>query len=108
MNGTDRRSDWVADAEQKHLLACDVEMTDMTHLVSTQRNDKTQLHVETRYQDEETSHRDQPGQSAPDEVTMPTGERPIIYKVYKRRWFGLMQLVLLNIVVSWDVSILMH
>jgi len=26
------------------------------------------------------------------------------YKVYKRRWFGLVQLVLLNIVVSWDVS----
>jgi FLVCR family MFS transporter 7 len=27
------------------------------------------------------------------------------YKVYKRRWFGLIQLVLLNIVVSWDVSL---
>jgi hypothetical protein len=26
------------------------------------------------------------------------------YKVYKRRWFGLVQIVLLNIVVSWDVS----
>lgn len=26
------------------------------------------------------------------------------YKVYKRRWFGLAQLVLLNIVISWDVS----
>ena len=26
------------------------------------------------------------------------------YKVYKRRWLGLGQLVLLNIVVSWDVS----
>ncbi|RDW94457.1 MFS general substrate transporter-55 [Coleophoma crateriformis] len=24
------------------------------------------------------------------------------YKVYKRRWFGLVQLVLLNIIVSWD------
>lgn len=27
------------------------------------------------------------------------------YRVYKRRWFGLAQLVLLNIVVSWDVSL---
>lgn len=27
------------------------------------------------------------------------------YKVYKRRWFGLVQLTLLNIIVSWDVSI---
>lgn len=26
------------------------------------------------------------------------------FKVYKRRWFGLIQLVLLNIIVSWDVS----
>jgi FLVCR family MFS transporter 7 len=35
------------------------------------------------------------------------GEEPdIIYKVYKRRWFGLVQLVLLNIIVSWDVSTL--
>ncbi|RYC61582.1 hypothetical protein CHU98_g4627, partial [Xylaria longipes] len=25
-----------------------------------------------------------------------------VYKVYKRRWFGLVQLTLLNIVVSWD------
>ena len=28
------------------------------------------------------------------------------YRVYKRRWFGLVQLILLNIVVSWDVSTL--
>lgn len=26
------------------------------------------------------------------------------YRVYKRRFFGLTQLVLLNIIVSWDVS----
>jgi hypothetical protein len=30
---------------------------------------------------------------------------PVVYRVYKRRWFGLMQLVLLNIIISWDVSI---
>lgn len=29
----------------------------------------------------------------------------VAYKVYKRRWFGLVQLVLLNIIVSWDVSL---
>lgn len=27
------------------------------------------------------------------------------FKVYKRRWFGLVQLVLLNIIVSWDVRL---
>ena len=30
------------------------------------------------------------------------------FKVYKRRWVGLAQLVLLNIVVSWDVRINLH
>ncbi|TVY90548.1 Solute carrier family 49 member A3 [Lachnellula willkommii] len=29
-------------------------------------------------------------------------ENTVEYKVYRRRWFGLVQLVLLNIVVSWD------
>lgn len=34
-----------------------------------------------------------------------TGDGTVeFYKVYKRRWFGLAQLTLLNIVVSWDVS----
>jgi hypothetical protein len=27
------------------------------------------------------------------------------FKVYKRRWFGVVQLVLLNTIVSWDVSV---
>ena len=30
------------------------------------------------------------------------------YKVYKRRFWGLLQLVLLNIVVSWDVRVHVH
>lgn len=28
------------------------------------------------------------------------------YRVYKRRFFGLLQLVLLNVIVSWDVRLL--
>jgi hypothetical protein len=32
------------------------------------------------------------------------GVAGVEYKVYKRRWFGLVQLTLLNIIVSWDVS----
>lgn len=32
------------------------------------------------------------------------GGPTVQYRVYKRRWFGLVQLILLNIVVSWDVS----
>lgn len=39
-------------------------------------------------------------------TSIPTGAQGdgVVYKVYKRRWFGLIQLVLLNIIVSWDVS----
>lgn len=35
-----------------------------------------------------------------------TATEGTVYKVYKRRWFGLVQLVLMNIIVSWDVSVL--
>ncbi|KAI9761497.1 MAG: ubiquinol--cytochrome-c reductase subunit 6 [Chaenotheca gracillima] len=31
-----------------------------------------------------------------------TSEPMVVYRVYKRRWFGLIQLVLLNVIVSWD------
>lgn len=31
-------------------------------------------------------------------------ERATEYRTYRRRWFGLAQLTLLNIIVSWDVS----
>lgn len=31
-------------------------------------------------------------------------ERVVGYRTYRRRWFGLVQLTLLNIIVSWDVS----
>ena len=39
---------------------------------------------------------------ADDDGTITSSETE--FKVYKRRWFGLVQLVLLNIIVSWDVS----
>ncbi|KAI0887988.1 MFS general substrate transporter [Annulohypoxylon maeteangense] len=36
-------------------------------------------------------------------ASIDNGDRAsITYKVYKRRWFGLVQLTLLNIIVSWD------
>lgn len=39
-----------------------------------------------------------------DEVPLAERAQPTEYRVYKIRWFGLTQLILLNIVVSWDVS----
>lgn len=53
----------------------------------------------------------QPYSDALNEEDRSSGEEAVgdgtyqFYKVYKRRWFGLVQLTLLNIVVSWDVSI---
>lgn len=38
----------------------------------------------------------------PNETTLENGEPHHAYRVYKRRFFGLFQLVLLNIIVSWD------
>ncbi|KAI1106599.1 MFS general substrate transporter [Jackrogersella minutella] len=38
-----------------------------------------------------------------DNASIEDGDRgSVVYKVYKRRWFGLVQLTLLNIIVSWD------
>lgn len=42
------------------------------------------------------------GSSVAQEQHMPV--RTQHFKVYKRRWFGLLQLTLMNIIVSWDVS----
>lgn len=40
-------------------------------------------------------------------LTSPTDETGSMdYRLYKRRFFGLAQLVLLNVIVSWDVSLL--
>ncbi|ESZ99379.1 hypothetical protein SBOR_0249 [Sclerotinia borealis F-4128] len=39
------------------------------------------------------------GGTDPNGIATSSGEH---FKVYKRRWFGLVQLVLLNIIVSWD------
>ena len=43
-----------------------------------------------------------PGDEARADATHETSTTE--YRVYKRRFFGLFQLVLLNIIVSWDVS----
>ncbi len=61
--------------------------------------------TETGFTVDEHSRREFSGADTP-EILLMAGERNgghVVYQVYKRRWFGLMQLVLLNIVVSWDV-----
>lgn len=40
--------------------------------------------------------------SSVEQTATSPGTAPV-YRVYKRRWFGLVQLILLNMIVSWDV-----
>ena len=65
--------------------------------------DKNQSRVNAGYTDEVHSGQASRGTGDTVDEALPVagGEQ---YKVYKVRWFGLAQLVLLNIVVSWDVS----
>ena len=79
----------------------DTEMTDLSPQRPEDAKDTTSR-VEERYTDDGDPGRAPPAQEYAEELRSPTA--PVEYKVYKRRWFGLMQLVLLNIIVSWDVS----
>ncbi|KAI1380347.1 MFS general substrate transporter [Hypoxylon crocopeplum] len=50
-----------------------------------------------------TAARDTTGSQEVENASIENGDRAsVTYKVYKRRWFGLVQLTLLNIIVSWD------
>lgn len=62
-------------------------------------------HTETGFTVEEPSPTELSGTDSAELPMMIRGGDggQLVYKVYKRRWFGLTQLVLLNIVVSWDV-----
>lgn len=56
-----------------------------------------------------TARDEQLGRSAPETQDPPAAggrdSQSSHFCVYKRRWFGLLQLVLLNIIVSWDVRL---
>ena len=63
--------------------------------------------AEERYTDEQSNGEasgSRPSAASEEEIA-PMGGGHSEYRVYKIRWFGLTQLILLNIVVSWDVSV---
>ena len=64
---------------------------------------KSPAHIEGRYTDE--SRTGTSGTEETPQASIGASESPVPYKVYKRRWFGLVQLVLLNIMESWAVRI---
>ena len=91
-----------AQGEVTHLLTPGDEWTEMSNMGGSSSSDNGDTNVATAYS---ITH-DRGQSSSQDALTeheaAPVAE-PVVYKVYRIRWFGLMQLVLLNIVVSWDV-----
>ena len=81
----------------------DTEMLDLPPQQSEDAKD-TDQRVEELYTDDGEPGRAPPTAESAEEARSPIAPS-VVYKVYKRRWFGLMQLVLLNIIVSWDVSL---
>lgn len=91
--------------EQEFLLNDCRDSTEMADKSSSGK-DPSFTHAETVHQTR-TEESSVPCQSL--ETSSHDTPRPAQYKVYKRRWFGLMQLVLMNIIVSWDVrAMLIH
>lgn len=98
-------------SEVDHLLAEDEDWMEMAGLHHEEAGDKggtSQAHqVESRYTDGEPNPVEASrtmSRGDEDEVALADNGGHVEYRVYKIRWFGLMQLILLNIVVSWDVS----
>ena len=90
--------------EAERLLAPHREMNEMVDLNPRGEVEEDLSRSETRYTDEQ-SRAEFSAVSSSQLPFMEVNEDQVVYRVYKRRWFGLIQLVLLNIVVSWDVSI---
>ena len=95
-----------SDSEAEHLLRIVkdedwMEMAELEHERSGEENQ--QSHVERLYSDEELEATRTRSIPEGDEAALANGEH-VVYRVYKIRWFGLTQLILLNIIVSWDVS----
>ena len=92
--------------ETEHLLCHDsMEMRDMSPQQTRENKHPSQL--EERYTDEQSNgdaSGSRPSVAGVDEIASPINGGRTEYRVYKIRWFGLTQLILLNIIVSWDVS----
>ena len=94
-----------ARGESQHLLSGDsLELGDMSPQQTLE--DKRPSQVVESYSVEQSNGENsgpRPSATSEEDVT-PVNARRTEYRVYKMRWFGLAQLILLNIVVSWDVG----
>ncbi|KAL8884199.1 MAG: hypothetical protein Q9215_007702, partial [Flavoplaca cf. flavocitrina] len=83
--------------EQERLLGHDIEFEDMT---ARTLDNKASAYMDNEHREETDGGHVSGVDGTPDNGE--DGQAPPVYRVYKRRWFGLLQLVLMNIIVSWD------
>ena len=93
-----------SDSEAEHLLQKDEDWMEMAGL-EQDRSGEERRHsdLERVYTDGELEAMRTRSMPDGDEDALANGQH-VVYRVYKIRWFGLTQLILLNIIVSWDVS----
>ncbi|KAL8828384.1 MAG: hypothetical protein Q9191_002620 [Dirinaria sp. TL-2023a] len=104
MHGDDHHEAEQAQGEAIHLLTPNDEWTELSNMEGTSSSAKGNANVtidHTTTDDRENQQSSSQMNAVVEHEETPAAE-PVVYKVYKIRWFGLMQLVLLNIVVSWD------
>ncbi|KAL8661501.1 MAG: hypothetical protein Q9202_005510 [Teloschistes flavicans] len=87
--------------EQQRLLGHGIEWEEMADR-SADTKDPIIENTQTRHTTTTTSERGLSSSSSSDAVHRDPAPTTTVYRVYKRRWFGLLQLVLMNIIVSWD------
>ena len=94
----------LSDSEAGHLLLKDEDWMEMAGLEHNRSGEEgQQSHLERVYSDGELEATRTRSMPDGDELALANGQQ-VVYRVYKIRWFGLTQLILLNIIVSWDVS----
>ena len=97
------KQDW-SDSEAERLLHKDEDWMEMAGLEQDRSGEeRRQSDLERVYTDGELEAVRTRSMPDGDEDALANGQH-VVYRVYKIRWFGLTQLILLNIIVSWDVS----
>lgn len=88
--------------EAEHLLPTQNGMSEMANL-SPQRGNLSRIETGLTVEEQSPAELSCPNSAELPMMAREANRGQVVYRVYKRRWFGLTQLVLLNIVVSWDV-----
>ncbi|KAI9814610.1 MAG: Major facilitator super domain-containing protein 7 [Pycnora praestabilis] len=88
--------------EEALLPGSDSEGTSMATLSHEDQDKEPAVRLTSQRTDESTVVGQSSGYAPDSGSERGNEEQGIVYKVYKRRWFGLVQLVLLNTIESWD------